>query len=230
MILYTSISSNLKGRAMQKLVISVTRWFLLIFIITAILSLIGVAGKWFEFIPGETPYLTWLLSITVAEGSAVIILIAKKGLRYLPDTVSHKTEGKTLEFMSSFISTGSSVSIVTNRASWISRSESLYQDLKNKPQKGISIEIITPKEVVQNCKLNKLKEHGVKFYSTDSSSPPEARFTLINADRAGAERLAIARGVHPDHEVTIFDSNSGPQIIAMAKDIIRKSKESHNAS
>jgi len=36
--------------------------------------------------------------------------------------------------------------------------------------------------------------------------------------------LAIARGSHPDHEITIFDNNSGPQIVAMAKDIIRKSK------
>ncbi len=52
----------------------------------------------------------------------------------------------------------------------------------------------------------------------------------MNGDRSGAEKLAIARGVHPEHEITIFDSNSGPQIIAMAKDIIRKSRALAHAS
>jgi hypothetical protein len=64
----------------------------------------------------------------------------------------------------------------------------------------------------------------VIFYTTGEDSPPEARFTLVNGHRSGAEKLAIARGGHPEHEITIFDNNSGPQIIAMAKDIIRKSK------
>jgi hypothetical protein len=47
---------------------------------------------------------------------------------------------------------------------------------------------------------------------------------LVNAGRSGAERLAIARGTHPNHEITIFDNSSGPQIIALAKDIIRRTK------
>ena len=42
---------------------------------------------------------------------------------------------------------------------------------------------------------------------------------------AGGETLAIARGTHPAHEITVFDANAGPQMIAMAKDIIRKCKE-----
>ena len=74
------------------------------------------------------------------------------------------------------------------------------------------------------------KLNGASFIVTKESVSPEARFTLVNGDRSGAEKLAIARGVHPDHEITIFDNNSGPQIIAMAKDIIRKSKELSNAA
>ncbi len=71
---------------------------------------------------------------------------------------------------------------------------------------------------------------GASFIVTNENTLPEARFTLVNGDRSGAEKLAIARGVHPDHVITIFDNNSGPQIIAMAKDIIRKSKKLSDAS
>ena len=73
-------------------------------------------------------------------------------------------------------------------------------------------------------KIALLQRH-FKFYVTKEKNPPESRFTLVDGHRSGAERLAIARGGHPEHEITTFDNNSGPQIIAMAKDIIRKSKE-----
>lgn len=85
------------------------------------------------------------------------------------------------------------------------------------------IEVITPKAVTEDIR-KPLHDAGVKFFTTGERDPPEARFTLINGARSGAERLAIARGSHPNHEVTVFDNFSGPQIIAMAKDIIRKSK------
>ena len=64
--------------------------------------------------------------------------------------------------------------------------------------------------------IRSLKEEGIEV-------------TLINSNRSGSERLAIAKGIYPEHEITIFDSYSGPQIIGMAKDIIRKSERIANA-
>ena len=112
--------------------------------------------------------------------------------------------------------------VVSNRVSWLSGNLDLVKILKSKIESGTRIEIITPKEVP-----NELRSalHGASFIVTNENVPPMARFTLVNGDRSGAEKLAIARGGHPDHEITIFDNNSGPQIIAMAKDIIRKSRE-----
>lgn len=105
--------------------------------------------------------------------------------------------------------------------------DKLISILQSKIEKGTRIEIITPNEVPEALRK---KLNGASFIVTKENVSPEARFTLVNGDRSGAEKLAIARGVHPDHEITIFDNNSGPQIIAMAKDIIRKSKELANAA
>ena len=129
--------------------------------------------------------------------------------------------------MEKFISTGTSASIVSNRVSWLASDQELIKILQSKIESGIRIEIITPNEVTEELKKNLL---GASFIVTNEEHVPEARFTLVNGDRNGAEKLAIARGVHPEHEITIFDSNSGPQIIAMAKDIIRKSRALVHAS
>jgi hypothetical protein len=128
--------------------------------------------------------------------------------------------------MEDFISTGTSATVVSNRVSWLVGDDKLISILQSKIENGTRIEIITPDDVPEVLKEN-LK--GASFIVTEESISPEARFTLVNGDRSGAEKLAIARGVHPDHEITIFDNNSGPQIIAMAKDIIRKSKRLSDA-
>ena len=129
--------------------------------------------------------------------------------------------------MEDFISTGTSATVVSNRVSWLSGNQNLINILQKKIESGTRIDIITPSEVSQTLKENL---NGASFIVTGEDISPDARFTLVNGDRCGAEKLAIARGVHPDHEITIFDNNSGPQIIAMAKDIIRKSRELSNAS
>jgi hypothetical protein len=90
-------------------------------------------------------------------------------------------------------------------------------------QKGARFEIITAQQVDASLR-KRLQPVGVHFFVLNDHTAPEARFTLINAGRSGAEKLAIARGTHPNHEITIFDNESGPQIIALAKDIVRKSK------
>lgn len=193
---------------MQQLVKITFYVFLAILVTTSALILIGVAFLWFgKKPPEELPYLGWLLTIVIAEVVAVVIMVAKKGLKYLPSTETSREESETLEFMQRFISKGTSVAIVSNRASWLLRSEGLVTTIISKAQRGIRFEIITPRQVSDDIR-NPLEQAGVAFFVTGETEAPESRFTLINADRSGAEKLAIARGVHPDHEITIFDANS----------------------
>lgn len=206
--------------------------FLAIFAMTAIVSIIALAYLWYSMFNGsetkDLPYLYWLLIIVIAEVVGVVVLIAKKGLKYLPEVEVNKKEAETLEFMKKFIDSGSSVTIVSNRIAWLRKSTPITEAIIAMAESGTSLEIITPDEVAQNIR-EPLAAAGVKFYITGEETPPESRFTLVNGHRSGAEKLAIARGGHPEHEITIFDNNSGPQIIAMSKDIIRKSKTLANA-
>jgi hypothetical protein len=212
---------------MQNLVKYTLYLFLIITALTAVITLTGIAYVWFFSEKIELPHLELLIGSVIIEVIAVILMLAKKGLKYLPDTQTDKEPKDTLKFMEKFISTGTSATVVSNRVSWLSENQSLIDILQKKIESGTRIEIITPAEVSQTLKNNL---NGASFIVTREDISPESRFTLVNGDRSGAEKLAIARGVHPDHEITIFDNNSGPQIIAMAKDIIRKSRELSNAS
>src|ERR1700690_3001437 len=189
---------------------------------TAALVIAGLAYLWF-FTSGtprpELPYLGGLVAALILEVIAVVLTLARKGFRYLPSVEHHKEESETLSFLKRFISGGSTVQIVSSRIAWIKNSPELLQEVERLARNGTRVEVITPATVAEDI-LKPLSEAGVYFYKTNEEVAPEARFTLINGNRSGAERLAIARGSHPDHEVTIFDNNSGPQIIGMAKDII----------
>lgn len=210
---------------MQKIVKHTLYLFLWITGLTALITLAGIGYIWFSG-KTELPHLELLITSVIVEMVAVVMMLAKKGMKYLPDTQIDKEPKDTLEFMENFISTGTSATIVSNRVSWLAGNQSLISVLQSKIDSGIRIEIITPKEVSQSLKENL---QGATFIVTNEELSPEARFTLVNGDRGGAEKLAIARGIHPEHEITVFDNNSGPQIIAMAKDIIRKSKKLSNA-
>jgi len=212
---------------MLKLVIATLYVFIAIVGATALLVLSGLAYLWFfpaESARSDLPYLGGLVTALILEVVAVVLTLARKGFKYLPHVEYHKEEPKTLDFMRRFVASGSTVQIVSSRLAWIKNSPDLIQEVSNKAKGGTLVEIITPREVDEDIR-GPLSEAGVRFFVTGEHIPPEARFTLINGNRSGAERLAIARGSHPEHEVTIFDNNSGPQIIGMAKDVIRKSKE-----
>jgi hypothetical protein len=211
---------------MQSLVKHTLYLFLWITGLTAAMTLAGIGYVWFSPDAKELPHLEWLIGSVIVEIITVILMLAKKGMKYLPDTQTDKVPRDTLKFMQDFISTGTSATIVSNRVSWLTGNDNLISILRSKIENGTRIEIITPREVSEALKEDL---NGASFIVTNESTSPEARFTLVNGDRSGAEKLAIARGVHPDHEITIFDNDSGPQIIAMAKDIIRKSKELANA-
>jgi hypothetical protein len=171
----------------------------------------------------KLPYLGTLVTALLVEAIAVVFVFVRTGLKYLPEVKVHKTESATFQFMTDLLTFGTSVTIVSNRLSLLTRSDLFREAVIRKARNGTEFEFITrigiPTEIREP-----LQELGARFYVTDDATPPQARFTLVNADRAGGETLAIARGTHPSHEITVFDANSGPQIIAMAKDIVRKSK------
>jgi hypothetical protein len=152
-------------------------------------------------------------------------MIGKRGLTYLPEVFINRTARETDSFMSAFIAHGSSVTIVSNRLAWLIDARDVQHQIIERAKAGTRFEIITAQSVQEQMRVS-LQEHGVAFYVTGPGDAPEARFTLINAERSGAERLAIAKGTHPNHEITVFDAVSGPQIIGLAKDIVRKSKAS----
>jgi len=212
---------------MQNLVKYTLYTFLCITALTAFLALLGIYYTWFSPEHKKLPYLCSLVTLVVIEIASVILILARKGMKYLPDTKIDKEPEDTLKFMEKFISTGTSATVISNRISWLAGNDQLISIFQTKIKNGTRIEIITPNEVSE---LLRQKLQGASFVVTNETVPPEARFTLINGERSGSEKLAIARGVHPDHEITIFDNNSGPQIIAMAKDIISKSKRLSNAS
>jgi hypothetical protein len=207
--------------------LTVLRWVLRLFVIvfglTAILTLSGVAYLWFLNPQSQMPYLRWLLSLTIAEAVGVVVVLGKRGLYYLPDVRNDRNRSATFEFMKDFISHGSSVTIVSNRLAWLLDAPQVQETMIDLARKGTQFEIITSRAVEDKLK-NNLRAAGVRFFIMNDERAPEARFTLVNADRSGAEKLAIARGTHPNHEITIFDNSSGPQIIGLAKDIVRKSK------
>lgn len=210
---------------MQKLIKAIIYVFLVITGLTAILSLSGIFYIWFISDKGDLLYLKWLIGALLLEIISIILILGKKGLKYLPEVKINKNSNETLKFMEEFITLGTTATIVSNRISWLVGSDNLIDILKSKIDKGLKIEIITNGIVSLDVKE---RLEGAHFYKTNDRVTPEARFTLVNGDRTGSEKLAIAKGVHPEHEITVFDYNTGPQIIAMAKDIIRKSKELSN--
>ena len=216
---------------MQK-VIKVTLYlFIGIVAATAAVVLCGLCFLWFrpdsDIGHRDLPYLGYLLGVLVAEVIAVVIMMARRGFKYLPEVVIHKREEDTLEFMRKMFKRASTVTIISNRFAWIKNSQTFIEDVLAVANGGTLIEVVTPKQVSDDVRLP-LTEGGIRFYVTGEDVPPEARFTLFDGNRSGAERLAIAKGAYPEHEITIFNSNSGPQIIGMAKDIIRKSKAMSN--
>lgn len=191
-------------------------------LLTGLLAMFGLIYAWLNADKPNPVYLNWLLTFVLGEIVAVVFLFVRKGLNYLPEVQVDKTQEATLKFMEKFVSQGTSAIIVSNRVSWLAVNEDLIDVISQKVKAGVNIEIIIPNQPSPDLR-EKLPD--VNFIVTGEKSAPEARFTLINSERNGSEKLAIARGVHPEHEITTFDSNSGPQIIVMAKDIVRKSRE-----
>lgn len=219
---------------MQGIIIKIWIVFIWIFALTGLMTLIGVGVLWtsniFHKPISDLPYLHFLMFALIAELLSCIFAMAKYGFKYLPQIEIKKSQEATLQFMKKFIRNASTVTIISNRISWID--DAFISEVKIKKNEGIKIKIIIPKQqdtdIPKITALKEILENDLLI--TQEKEAPEARFTLLNSGRSGAERLAIAKGVYPQHEITIFDNYSGPQIIGMAKDIIRKSEEIANAT
>ena len=205
--------------------------FLGVFILTALLTIATLAKLWWIDPPGTAaqsyPFLWALISALILEPVALLIAFVRVGSKYMPRVEIHKKSEETFEFMCDYIKNGTSVTIVSNRLSLLTQSHDFLKEVLKEAKGGKHFEFITSSQLPSLLETQ-LKSVGVSLYVIEESERPEARFTLINSGRAGAERLAIAKGTHPEHEITIFDNDSGPHMIAMAKDIIRKSKNLAN--
>ncbi|CZG31749.1 hypothetical protein SCV69_01100 [Legionella pneumophila serogroup 1] len=209
---------------------SIFRW---IFTATFMLTIGGIITLWLCILFGKSisdlPYLKCLFFALVLEVLAVVISMAKFGFKYLPKIEVKGELSETIIFLKKFIREGSTVTIVSNRISWIN--DDFINEVEKLIKQGTTFKIILPEESRNSDpNIQRIKELiKDNLIITEEEKVPEARFTLINAGRSGAEKLAIAKGVYPYHEITIFDDSSGPQIIGMAKDIIHKSEEIANA-
>lgn len=132
---------------MQNLVKHTLYLFLAITGLTALLAIIGLVYVWFFSEKTELPHLGWLITAVIAEIIAVVLMLAKKGMKYLPDTKTDKQPEDTLKFMEEFILTGTSATVVSNRVSWLSGDARLISILQSKIESGTRIEIVTPKDV-----------------------------------------------------------------------------------
>lgn len=201
--------------------ISKILWNMVVFVfgITALLTICGIGYLWFVNPTVELPYLETLFVILIVEIIGVCLIVLKSSISFMPKTKIYKEPKDVNEFLLNFAMRGSSVEFVSNRASWISSDEELKSQLISKVQGGSKVTILSP---IKPMGSDELEKQGIDFINSFSNNyTPNARFTLINSSRQGAEELAIAVGSFPEHKVYVFNGQNSPYIIAMAKDIVK---------
>lgn len=210
---------------MQQLVRRSANAFLLITIVTALFALVGLAIQWYLGDEVELPFLRWLLSAVLFEIVAITFAFTKRGMRYIPRIVNAKTETASLEVMSELVSTASSVAIYSNRASYLANSIEFQDALVTAALRGAKVELIIRSIGSQQELLHDLVKRNVVVLLVSNDDIPFARFTLVNEHRTSGERLAIARGSYPAHDITIYDHESGPQVVALARELVRHARK-----
>lgn len=176
---------------MQKILKHAIYLFLIIFAATAIVSLGALVYLWTssngDSSAKDLPYLGWLLGAVIAEVVGVVILFAKKGLKYLPEVEIYQTEDETLQFMKKFIDSGSSVTIVSNRVAWLKKSVPIKDAIIGMAKNGTLLEVITPTAVSEDIR-KPLEEAGVVFFITGEGFPPQKRDSLSSTAAEGVLR------------------------------------------
>ena len=150
--------------------------------------------------------------------------VIKKNIEIISDRRRISVEAKVLngeaainKYILEFFDRASTVEIVSHDASWIESSVDVQKEIKRLVKKSKTVDIWVGKKV----NGSKFKNLGmnVKNYNSDTYKP-NARFTIINRGRAGAEQLAISTGTNKEHEIYIFNNSDHPYMIALAKDIL----------
>ena len=135
-----------------------------------------------------------------------------------PNTTSHKTEDSVFEFMLELVSSGSTLDIVAEQLSWISKNKDIKSKLISRAKSGVEINIYLPRE---NAISNELKDKNIQIHiCPDLAKSPYARFTLVDKNNPGAIKLAVGFGTYPNFKISEFNETSNAQVIAMARDYV----------
>ena len=156
----------------MQLLVKTTLWILIVMLaLSGLLVLSGVVYLWTSSTESQRdlPYLGWLLALTIAEMVAIALMVARKGLTYLPATETSRQLADTERFMSSFLGSGSNATIVSNRLSWLTSSAPLQDRLGQLARAGVLIEVITPGRLA-TAVCEPLEAAGVRFFATGEIS------------------------------------------------------------
>lgn len=123
---------------MQKLVKHTLYIFFWITGLTAAMILEGIGYVWFFSATKELVHLEWLIGTVIIEVVAVILMLAKKGMKYLPDTQTDKEPKDTIKFMEDFVSTGTSATVAINWVSWLAKKQEYYNSYQG-PKSALKI-------------------------------------------------------------------------------------------
>jgi hypothetical protein len=170
------------------------------------------------------PFLNYLVITCLGQIVLVVIGFAKKGMSFYPKTVIAKSEVDALKLMARMIANSSHATIYSNRAAYLSEQAWFVDTLINAASRRTRIHLLVRDPGVDQQILTRLRDAGVEIVLTQGDNAPWARFTLVDEHRSSAESLAIARGTYPSHEITVFDHDSGPQVISLAKEVLAQAR------
>ncbi|MFT4551392.1 MAG: hypothetical protein ACI9S8_000002 [Chlamydiales bacterium] len=153
----------------------------------------------------------------IAEGSISIILTKiltniyyfKKG----PKVHFCKDVEQINKFLGEFLLNGSNAKVISKDASWMNK-----EFLKELNNKNVDIELFTHEAIDPKIEVIMAKS-GITNHVTNFPTA-KSRFTLLNSGKGVGQALAISRKLIPEHEITVYTSETGAQFLAMAEDII----------
>lgn len=201
--------------------------FVLIFVITFVITVSGLIRIWWFDTPSEkVPYLGQLIGVTIGEVCFGVVSlfydlfgIRRKGTEEPkePEGQLFETDEQINQFMKEFIAKGSTVDIFSTKLSWVAADKSVEDFLIEHVSKGNEIWIYLPE---LNTTARRLQQANVKVVTYGALGfEPTTRFTLINRDVAGSRVLVVGSGVKPQYRIREFNDRDHPKVVAMARDM-----------
>jgi len=182
--------------------------FLLTFLASTVLSFLALLS----IVTIEQPYKGTLWSICIVQVLGLVLAWARGGR--LEKHFSNPIEVN--KYLLTFIQGGSDIVIFSNTFAWLD--DKIEHILRQKSSAGHSVVLYAPQ---LNEKLNRLQGTGIAVRVYKSLNlVPRVRFTLLDRNRAGSERLAVGQGDPSDFRVSQFRASHDPQVVAMASMIV----------